>query len=198
MQQGRVILDEDWNEQGAILTYYLRALATDLIGPYWGPKTFRGQVNQGFSIAVRTDGKEKNDFSIGRGRYYVNGILCESNGSNYSEQIDYPLKDNEKILKGAAAIDYLVYLDVWERHITALEDGSIREVALGGPDTSTRAQVVWQVRIDNVTARNTAQDPLKDKANTLLTKTPQNEDRGAAEVYLAARADGDLQPPNSA
>jgi hypothetical protein len=40
----------------------------------------------------------------------------------------------------------LVYLDVWERHITCVEDPHIREVALGGPDTTTRAQVVWQVR----------------------------------------------------
>jgi hypothetical protein len=44
---------------------------------------------------------------------------------------------------------YLVYLDVWERHITYLEDDgdiSIREAALGGPDTTTRAKIVWQVK----------------------------------------------------
>lgn len=33
---------------------------------------------------------------------------------------------------------YLVYLDVWTRDITALEDTNIREIALCGPDTSTR------------------------------------------------------------
>jgi len=41
----------------------------------------------------------------------------------------------------------LVYLDVWQRHVTAIEDPEIREVALGGPDTSTRVQTVWQVKI---------------------------------------------------
>ena len=41
----------------------------------------------------------------------------------------------------------LVYLDVWERQVTALEDDRIREVALGGPDTCTRAEVAWQVRV---------------------------------------------------
>jgi hypothetical protein len=41
---------------------------------------------------------------------------------------------------------YLVYLDVWERHLTALDDPALREVALGGPDTTTRVQTVWQVR----------------------------------------------------
>ena len=44
---------------------------------------------------------------------------------------------------------YVVYLDVWERHITALEDDSIREKALGRPDTATRTQVIWQVKIDD-------------------------------------------------
>lgn len=42
---------------------------------------------------------------------------------------------------------YLVYLDVWQRHVTALDDPSIRETALAGPDTTTRVQTVWQVRL---------------------------------------------------
>ncbi len=39
-----------------------------------------------------------------------------------------------------------IYLDVWERAITYAEDDSIREVALGGPDTCARSKVVWQVK----------------------------------------------------
>ncbi|HEY1910209.1 MAG TPA: DUF6519 domain-containing protein [Vicinamibacterales bacterium] len=39
-----------------------------------------------------------------------------------------------------------IYLDVWERAITYVEDDSIREVALGGPDTSARTKLVWQVK----------------------------------------------------
>jgi hypothetical protein len=35
---------------------------------------------------------------------------------------------------------------VWERHVTWIEDDSIREPALGGPDTCTRAKVTWQVK----------------------------------------------------
>ncbi len=42
---------------------------------------------------------------------------------------------------------YFAYLDVWQRHITALEDPEIREVALGGPDTATRTKTVWQVKL---------------------------------------------------
>ncbi len=39
-----------------------------------------------------------------------------------------------------------IYLDVWERAITYAEDDSIREVALGGPDTTARIKLVWQVK----------------------------------------------------
>jgi len=39
-----------------------------------------------------------------------------------------------------------IYLDVWERAITYAEDDSIREVALGGPDTAARSKLVWQVK----------------------------------------------------
>jgi hypothetical protein len=45
------------------------------------------------------------------------------------------------------AADFVqIYLDVWERAITYAEDDSIREVALGGPDTCARSKVVWQVK----------------------------------------------------
>ncbi|MBA3493950.1 MAG: hypothetical protein H0T87_07525, partial [Gammaproteobacteria bacterium] len=59
------------------------------------------------------------------------------------DQPDYPLKEGEKLDNG----NYLVYLDVWERHLTYIEDDLIREVALGGPDTATRAKIVWQVKV---------------------------------------------------
>ena len=145
MQQGRVLLDSDWNEQTSILLHYLRTLAADLIGPHGGP-------GDGFKITC-TD--LKCDFVIERGHYYVDGILCENNPPRrcppgdatmrlYSTQPDYPLTKDDELKNGTS---YLVYLDVWERHLTHLEVDHIREVALGGPDTATRAQVVCQVKV---------------------------------------------------
>lgn len=138
-QQGRVHVDADSNEQSAILMHYLRTLAADLIGPFAGP-TGNGL---GFAIGKVEDGS----FSIGTGRYYVDGILCENEQATtgYETQKDFPFPPDLK--KGTG---YLVYLDVWERHITALEDDDIREKALGGPDTATRTKVVWQVKLDDL------------------------------------------------
>ncbi len=70
-------------------------------------------------------------------------------------QKDFPTPPNL-----ATGTRYLVYLDVWERHITALEDDYIREKALGGPDTATRTQVVWQVKIDDGKEARLREGPL--------------------------------------
>lgn len=148
MQQGRVLLDADWNEQISILLYQNRALAADLIGPHGGP-------GDGFRIDCE-DGR-KCDFLIGRGRYYVDGILCEILPPlhcpplqdvapvTYTSQPDFPIYDGD----GAAletGTAYLVYLDVWERHLNYLQADHIRELALGGPDTATRTKIVCQVK----------------------------------------------------
>lgn len=62
----------------------------------------------------------------------------------YSLQPDHP---NAGPYQSVAGQKDLVYLDVWERHITAIEDPELREVALGGPDTDTRTKVIAQVKI---------------------------------------------------
>ena len=146
MQQGRVQLDADWNEQVSIHSHFLRTLAADLIGPHGAPREPDGEVGTGFKIE-----KNENFFTIGHGHYYVNGILCQNSNPHgsekslaYNQQPDYPVSD-EKIrdLEG----DYLVYLDVWERHLSYVEDDYMREKALGGPDTATRAKIIWQVKL---------------------------------------------------
>ncbi len=74
MQQGRVHLDADWNEQTSILLRYLQALAADLIGPHGGPMDPDGTFS---SFRISSDPLLTNDFIIGAGHYYVHGILCE-------------------------------------------------------------------------------------------------------------------------
>lgn len=140
MQQGRVTLDADPNEQTEILLRYMRLLAMDLIGPHAAPA-----VGGGFNLSS-VDGQ----LVISGGRYYVDGILVENEADcAYTSQPDYPLIEDDLILTEMSeptGKSYWLYLDVWERHITHLEDTRIREVALGGPDTCTRSKVIWQVK----------------------------------------------------
>src|SRR5919202_1065001 len=71
MQQGRVTLDADHNEQVAILLHYLWTLAADVIGPAGGP-----MLGGGFNLTAPADANSS--FTIGKGRYYVDGLLVEN------------------------------------------------------------------------------------------------------------------------
>lgn len=136
MQQGRLQLDADWNEAQDIRLHYERMIALDAIGPAGGPKD-----NAGFLLSYV---KEKDDFQIRRGRYYIDGILCENDRDTfYSEQPHHPDK-----IKEMPTGRYIAYLDVWESAVSAFEDPDMREEALGGPDTTTRTKVMWRVQLE--------------------------------------------------
>ncbi|MDI3403651.1 DUF6519 domain-containing protein [Streptomyces cavernicola] len=166
-QQGRVQLDADANEQAAIQLHQARTLAADLIGRHGGPRE-----NAGFHIHFPGDNREIEDLEIHGGRYYVDGILCEADrpadGDAVPDEGD-SADDDEEAPAGPTVwhywdqpdayrdperpgdrlpttYPYVMYLQVWERAVTAVEDPALREVALGATlvDTAARAKVVWQ------------------------------------------------------
>jgi Family of unknown function (DUF6519) len=150
MQQGRVQLDADFNEQDAILLWRLRLLAKDIVGRHAAaadlPDSFKVAA-----IKVSPSRYAPRDFSVAAGRYYVEGMLCENDAAaQYTGQPSFPLDINDDTAALSDSRTYLVYLDVWERHLTYVEDPSIREVALGGSDTCSRGRVVWQVRVSEL------------------------------------------------
>lgn len=161
MQQGRVQLDAEWNEQQEIHQYRAQTGAEDVIGPRGTPIDHDGGAT-GFEITAR-DGT----LFIGGGHIYVDGILCVNDSEDplsFERQPDLPSSDDlTRWMDVAESEDFkpgLVYLDVWERHVTHLDDDRIREVALGGPDTTTRKQTVWQTKV-------LALDPDEDDAKLL-------------------------------
>jgi len=220
MQQGRVQLDADWNEQVDIETHLDQTTRVDVIGRCGMPED-----DAGFEV---TPSPDQSDLLLSPGRAYVDGILCENDDSPISveklaagqAQLAALVADGRALTEGTwieiaatgvgpftariesvdaadleigfaptlAAADltslqnagdavvrrtgsyltqpdypgvppagisaddgmYLAYLDVWERHVTALEDSEIREIALGGPDTASRTQTVWQVKLQRL------------------------------------------------
>lgn len=132
-QQGRVEVDADRNEQLDLQHHRDRTTGRDVIGPCGAPLH-----DAGFGLSIVAG-----EVRVGAGRFYADGILCEREEEvPLTAQPDLP----GYLLPDDAGV-YLGYLDVWEHHVTALEDPSIREVALGGPDTATRSQVLAQVRL---------------------------------------------------
>lgn len=170
MQQGRVQLDADWNEMAELFDRRFRAERVDTLGravvPRETPSAFRVHLQDG---ALR----------VGRGRMYVDGLLAENHGAGPLEhdRVLDELRGSQDVayvaqpyFPTAAAspppVDapYLVYLDVWQRERTYLEDPGLVEPALG-VDTTTRLQTVWQVRLlPNVAADVTAATPDGDAA----------------------------------
>jgi Family of unknown function (DUF6519)/Right handed beta helix region len=150
LKQGGVLLDADANELMAIVDRRLRALASDTLG--------RATVSQttpdAFKISVAGT-----SLLIGKGRLYVDGLLAENHGAGarafddlmseavFVDPTDYsaqPYLPNAPALPGGG--QHLVYLDVWNRSVTQIEDPNLVEIAVG-VETSSRVQTVWQVRI---------------------------------------------------
>jgi hypothetical protein len=194
-QQGRVDLDADWNELIAIVDRRWRSETIDIVGHCVVPDT----TPDAFLITPTATGR----FSIGIGRMYIDGIQVENHGlppDNYLADLGelrgtLPVPyDNQPYLPaplppalpGTADTTDLVYLDVWRREVTVLEDPSIREIALGGPDTTTRVQSVWQVRVlqdvgdhgccDTIGAWDEATAPSAGRLTTSTVPPPASDD----------------------
>jgi len=148
MQQGRVEIDADGNEQIAIDEHIGATTTTDVVGQSGYPVTAppAGAPVGGFALGLSPGGA---DLTIAPGRMYVDGILVENDAPDATllNQPDMPTMTTAADLGATQSGVYVAYLDVWERLVTALDNPSIRESALGGPDTSVRTQVVWQVKL---------------------------------------------------
>lgn len=151
LQQGRVQIDADWNEQVDIAVERVRAGTRDVIGAAGGPlptpgfeivadaRTLPEKVVADLTkrrLLPLADG----NLLIMPGRYYVDGAPVDNPAA--TTLAAQPDGGGTKLADGR----HLVYLDVWEQHLTYVEDERMREVALGGPDTATRTRQVWQVR----------------------------------------------------
>ena len=153
---GRLLLDADVNEFVAILDRRLRALASDVLG--------RATVSSTTPDAFRITRRRRTALQIGRGRLYVDGLLAENHGAvstirpsalfdpllaepRFADPIAYaaqPYLPSPPALPTAGR--HLVYLDVWQREVTHLEQPDLVESAVG-VDTTSRMQTVWQVRV---------------------------------------------------
>jgi len=144
MQQGRVLTDDDWNENERIENEDQRQSNVDIIGAY-------GTPDDGFKIDnLRLDAGLIN-FDILYGTLYLGGLrLALEKSETYRLQKDWlqqpALLDGTPVYSGKERYD-LVYLEAWQQAVSAVEDSSLFEVALGGPDTTTRLRNMRRVHL---------------------------------------------------
>ncbi|MGD9534379.1 MAG: DUF6519 domain-containing protein [Candidatus Nitrosocosmicus sp.] len=78
-------------------------------------------------IIVKNDENDQNDLQV-----YYDGIYTPA------FPVSLNVKENSY---------FIVYLDVWDREISSIEDPSILETALGGIETTTRTKTISQVKL---------------------------------------------------
>ncbi|MFO7565980.1 MAG: DUF6519 domain-containing protein [Enhygromyxa sp.] len=173
MQQGRTLLDSDWNEDALLTAEDHRLTLVDLIGA-------QGSSNNGFNVTnvravIPTDSTDMFaphiDFDVQPGSMFVGGLrFVVDSSESFMAQADWlrhaldespaepptlselgpDLAANYGLEALAAAPKYrhdLVILIGWEQPVTAVEDGELRERALGGPDSSARIRRVRRIRV---------------------------------------------------
>jgi hypothetical protein len=153
MQQGRLIVDADWNEQSAVLLHYIQSIATDVIGWHGGPSVVHTQeaqpgppatplIQQAGPFCIVYDSTTKKltlSANESQFRYYVDGLMLEGDAIVEKEIVVLnPNSNDEKIL---------VFLDVFETFIPSFsKQYELLDPALNGRDTCARSQIRHQIR----------------------------------------------------
>lgn len=133
-QQGRMLTDADWNELTELVKRRLDEVIHDAIG----------------SGAPRDRGMHVlNNFQLQPGYLYVDGVAAQMPGTaafNYQDQPDFSEAQTLPLSGAGAPTGYVLYADVWERTVIALEDGKLLDAGLHGADTCTRTRTMLQVK----------------------------------------------------
>ena len=164
-QQGRPILDSDFNDGYEAAGNYWREALLDITGP-------SGTPDDGFYPALKVGDVVSRklvqfgaftqafvlDYPIKAGVMYAGGMLWLQDAS---ESI---LFQREFLQMGAATAPLaavgvqrqLSYLRGWEQVVTAVEDGEILEPAMAGADGAARWRRIRRVEVRNVQATDCA------------------------------------------
>ncbi|MBD5788251.1 PASTA domain-containing protein [Cellulosimicrobium terreum] len=200
MQQGRVLLDAEWNEQAEITAHHDQVRTHDVVGPAGGPEPSDGGVGP-FAIVSAADGAPPDgasweELAVTPGRYYVDGVLASAPANPaVASPGAWPLADQPHLRTIGAGVAanpglaepaddgrYAAFLDVRDHLVTADERPQLLESALGGPDTAAREQTVWQVRLEPVAA------------DTVCSQVPTAQADPRRMVASLQEADDDVDP----
>lgn|GEM_PF-7051827 len=151
-QQGRVQLDQDFNEQIALGLALQRLMLRDLIGPHGAARGGSGPDAPGFAIGGPPDNPV-----AGAGRYWVEGWPVRNAAALALDRQPAWQPEEEAARRQFVGGAGLVWLDVWERSVSAAEQQALSaaspwapgflDPALGGAETTLRARLAWRLRV---------------------------------------------------
>ena len=135
MQQGRLQLDADWNEQVQIAEHRYGSFFRDMVGRSGTPRPMEMKLAWK-SPSDSTD--RRKILVLTQGVYYIDGLLIENESDE--PPLNLPSGDG----------NYLYYLDAWTREVGAAEDDDLIDPAVG-TETTTRLKTEWALRYEKFT-----------------------------------------------
>jgi hypothetical protein len=186
MQQGRVQLDADWNEQGSILLGYMRRLTADLFGPHgaMGPTA-------GFALSVLPSEILRSgtvDFAIGHGRYYVDGEPCELGSTPAAVTIvEADMVRVSDLAPDGQAFQADQYVELFDANDPGHNAVPARIVTVDGSGRALKLALPAGINLKDAASKEGVQPRLRRLASFLsqpdITPAPKLPD-GRYQIYL--------------
>lgn len=176
-------LPEAWTEQIVPVAALAGLDATRIRS--WGVRGLSPRAHTWLGALRATDaalGADGTDFVIrggdgsirGAGRMLLDGVRAYlTTDVRYSSQPDLADPPPLAALPADGSAAHVVYLDVWETLVTALDDSFLEEPALDGLDTTVRLRTLCQIKVQQSTDPSANVElPLATGAGRLSTNVP--------------------------
>src|SRR6185295_7663641 len=177
-QQGRVLLDRDWNAQTGITIDWQDTAGQDIIGA--GVAAVPADQPNGFKIKTAVPNVANNwvQVTVAPGRVWADGLLAQlfsepdpdltTDVTRNATYLKPPVQDPEaNVSTIASGVRDAVILEVWREEINAFQmPDLLLEPALGGPDTTERVHTAMAFRLLRLKAGDTCENiigSLRDK-----------------------------------
>lgn len=150
-QQGRALLDQDWNAAGQIAGYLRQLQGRDTIGPRIA--AVPADAHESFKVVQAEANSGSINITLHPGRVWVDGLVLQISGAiPYTRQASYlgpPIQDPQaNPATITAGVCDAVILEVWEEAFNAFQDPlNLIEPALGGVDTTERVKLFHDLRL---------------------------------------------------
>ncbi|HYO99552.1 MAG TPA: DUF6519 domain-containing protein, partial [Pyrinomonadaceae bacterium] len=177
-QQGRVLLDGDWNAQTTITNDWQDIAGRDIIGA--GVAAVPADEPDGFRIdaaaIVNVPGGEQVQLTVAPGRAWVDGLLVYLHGTppvlRIATYLEPPVQNPaaEEGTINAGTRDAVV-LEVWREEINGFQlPDVLLEPALGGPDTTERVHTAAALRLMRLTDGQTCENIIGELKDDFANK----------------------------
>lgn len=203
MQQGRTVLDSDFNEEAALVDEERRRALLDIVGPTGSPDDgFAADLEIGDQVTIHpvsfNGGAPVNtlNYRIRPGTMYVAGMRFEheertiggkAGGDPVVFQRDFLQMGDADAPQTGGTHSQLTYLHAWEQSVSAAEDEEIRERALGGIDTSTRVRRMARVEVREVANAVDCEGAWQEARQQIETEAGGTFDASGHELLSPAR-----------